>query len=196
MPVNSHVSSDLGYDHASTPMQSRSPNISNLTRGPSFHMHKKHPRISFQDYSSYLTPYLETVELDNDKAFPLTGTGKSSVQSFSKEFFYKLLGSLKFFAPSYTHVPHSILKKSKSLLHKYQHVSHLPDSPLSTIKGFSNKIPPGDSPLVYHVPYRKSPAELAAIKTEIERMIKLKLLALAILCGGGGGSLYFGAQAS
>ena len=59
------------------------------------------------------------------------------------------------------------------MLHKYQHVFHLPDSPLSTIQGFFHNIPTGDSPPVYRLPYRKSPAELAASNTEIERMLKL-----------------------
>ena len=73
-------------------------------------------------------------------------------------------------------MPRRILSEFKSLLHKYQHVFHLPNSPLSTIKGFSHNIPTGDSPPVYRLPYRKSPAELAAIKIEIERMLQLNVI--------------------
>ena len=60
----------------------------------------------------------------------------------------------------------------KSLLHDFQHVFHLPDSPLSTIKGVYHHIPTGDSPPVSHLPYCKNPVELSAIKAEIARILK------------------------
>ncbi len=52
----------------------------------------------------------------------------------------------------------------------------LPNSPLSTIKCFYHNINTGDSSPVYRLPYRKSPAELSAIKEELERMIKLNII--------------------
>ena len=73
-------------------------------------------------------------------------------------------------------MPRSIITQFKSLLHDFQHVFHLPDSPLSTIKGVYHHIPTGDSPPVYRLPYRKSPAELSAIKAEIARMLKLNIV--------------------
>ena len=41
------------------------------------------------------------------------------------------------------HVPSPILAQFKELLHKYPHVFHLPNSPLSTIKGFYHNIDMG-----------------------------------------------------
>eukprot|EP00112_Aurelia_sp_Birch-Aquarium-sp1_P006609 Seg1725.9 transcript_id=Seg1725.9/GoldUCD/mRNA.D3Y31 product="Retrovirus-related Pol polyprotein from transposon 297" protein_id=Seg1725.9/GoldUCD/D3Y31 len=68
------------------------------------------------------------------------------------------------------------MEKFKGLFHKYPHAFYLPNSPLSEIKGFYHDIHTGDSPPVYRLPYRKSPAELTAIKEELERMIRLKII--------------------
>ena len=52
----------------------------------------------------------------------------------------------------------------------------MPTSPLYPIKGFYHDIDTGDSPPVYKLPYRKSPAELQAIKNELERMLRLRII--------------------
>ena len=44
------------------------------------------------------------------------------------------------------------------------------------MKGFTHNINTGDSPPVYRLPYRKSPAEQSAIKTELERMLELDII--------------------
>ena len=177
MSVNSQASPDPVLEHVSNHVQTVSPSRFNCSRAPKIsHAQESQGVESSGLDSSILAPYLETAEFDNDKAFPFTGTGKKSVQPFSEEFFCKLLDALDLDAPSYSHVPRSILQQFKSLLHKYQHVFHLPDSPFSTIQGFFHNIPTGDSPPVYRLPYRKSPEELAAIKTEIERMLKLQIV--------------------
>ena len=54
-------------------------------------------------------------------------------------------------------------------------LSICPHSPLYAIKGFSHSIDTGDSP-VYRLPYRKSPAELQAIKQELKRMLRLRII--------------------
>eukprot|EP00795_Rhopilema_esculentum_P001065 gene1065-15396_t len=105
--------------------------------------------------SSFLSPYLECTERHQANSF--SPIGKSNIQPHSEEYFGKLLHALELDAPSYAHVPRSILTQFKSLLHDFQHVFHLPDSPLSTIKGVYHHIPTGDSPPVYRLPYRKSP---------------------------------------
>ena len=148
----------------------------NCTRATS-HSNTDKPLVQSSELdSSILAPYLESTALDSDETFPYTSTADKSLHPFSSEFFQKLLDALGLDAPWYAHVPSNVLCQFKSLLYRYQHVFHLPDSPLSTIKGFSHSIPTGDSPPVYRLPNRKSPAELAAIKTEIERMLKLKVI--------------------
>ena len=47
---------------------------------------------------------------------------------------------------------------------------------LGTIKGFHHNIDTGNSPPVYRLPYRKSPAELAAIQAELQKMLKSHII--------------------
>ena len=47
---------------------------------------------------------------------------------------------------------------------------------LDLIKGFDHRIPTGDAPPVYHLPYRKSPAELKAIEDELQRMLAMNII--------------------
>ena len=47
---------------------------------------------------------------------------------------------------------------------------------LSPIKGFDHRILTGDAPPVYRLPYRKSPAELKAIKDELQRMLAMNII--------------------
>ena len=63
-----------------------------------------------------------------------------------------------------------------SLIRKFPQVFYLPSVQLSTIKGFQHNIETGEANPVYRLPYRKSPSELAAIKTELERMIKMEII--------------------
>ena len=64
----------------------------------------------------------------------------------------------------------------KQLVAKYPQLFNLPNSPLSTVQGFQHNIHTGESPPVYRLPYRKSPAELKAIKAELERMLHLRII--------------------
>ena len=68
------------------------------------------------------------------------------------------------------------MKQFKELIRKYPHAFYLPGSELSTITGFHHNIPTGDSPPIYHLPYWKSPSELAAIKDELQKMLKLHII--------------------
>ena len=124
--------------------------------------------------SSSLSEFLETSTKEHEHTFP--PTEKVTVEQNSFEFYEQLIQALELDTPSYAHVPSAIIDKFKALLGKYPHVFHLPNSPLSTIKGFYHNINTGESPPVYRLPYRKSPAELAAIKEELERMVKLKII--------------------
>ena len=124
--------------------------------------------------SSLLSEFLENTTVEHEHAFPPTGS--VTLQPDSLEFTEALFKALELDTPSYAHVPSPILAQFKQLLSKYPHIFHLPNSPLSTIKGFYHNIDTGQAPPVYRLPYRKSPAELAAIKEELERMVKLKII--------------------
>ena len=69
-----------------------------------------------------------------------------------------------------------LLSNLKEILRKYPEAFHLPGTPLGTIKGFYHNINTRDSPPVYQLPYRKSPAELSAIKNELQRMLSLNII--------------------
>ena len=124
--------------------------------------------------SSILSPYIKCTKRHQANSF--SPIGNSNIQPHLEEYFGKILHALELDTPSYAHVPRSILTQFKSLLHDFQHVFHLPDSPLSIIKGVYHHIPTGDSPPVYRLPYRKDPAELSAIKAEIACMLKLNIV--------------------
>ena len=55
----------------------------------------------------------------------------------------------------------------------------LPGAPLGTIHRFEYGIPTGDATPIHHLPYRKSPSELQAIKEEIQRMLQLSKIKLS-----------------
>ena len=124
--------------------------------------------------SSLLSEFLENTTVEHEHAFPPTGS--VTLQPDSLEYKEALFKALELDTPSYAHVPSPILAQFKQLLSKYPHIFHLPNSPLSTIKGFYHNIDTGQAPPVYRLPYRKSPAELAPIKEELERMVKLKII--------------------
>ena len=124
--------------------------------------------------SSLLSEFFENNTVEHEHALPPTDT--VTLKPDSLQFQDALFKALELDTPSYAHVPSPILAQFKELLRKYPHVFHLPNSPPSTIKGFYHNIDTGQAPPVYRLPYRKSPAELAAIKEELERMVKLKII--------------------
>ena len=63
------------------------------------------------------------------------------------------------------------MQQFKVLLRKYPEAFYLPGSQSGTIKEFYHNIDTAQSPLVYRIPYRKSPAELCAIKNELQKML-------------------------
>ena len=76
----------------------------------------------------------------------------------------------------YSHVRPDILEKFKNLIRKYPTAFWLPDTLLTVIPGHEHRILTCDAAPSYQLPYRKSPSELSAIKTELERMLKLKII--------------------
>ena len=120
--------------------------------------------------SSILSPFLPEPDLDIP---PVENVG---LDPHSEEYFQKLVTALDLETENYAHVDPGIMQQFKDLIRKYSHAFYLPGSELSTITGFHHNIPTGDSPPVYHLPYRKSPSELAAIKDELQKMLKLHII--------------------
>ena len=81
--------------------------------------------------------------------------------------------------PEYCAVDADIMKGFKELICQYPTAFLLPGNPLKAVKGFEHRIDTADAPPIYRHPYKKSPEELRAIKTEIERMLKLKIIQLS-----------------
>ena len=77
---------------------------------------------------------------------------------------------------AYSTIDEDIVKRFKELICQYPTAFSLRGSPLGAVKGFEHRIDTMDAPAIYTHPYKKSPAELRAIKTEIERMLKLKII--------------------
>ena len=95
----------------------------------------------------------------------------------SEEYFQScLLHALDLDTDIYGHVDPVIVKQFKELIRKYSHAFHLPGSQLGTIKGYHHHIATGDSSPVYRLPYKKSPSEFAAIKDELQKMLKLHII--------------------
>ena len=119
--------------------------------------------------SSILSPFLPEPESDHPHAFPPTDSG--GLDPHSDEYFNKLVHALELDSRTYSHVDPVTMQQFKVLLHKYPEAFYLPGSQLGTINGFYHNIDTGQSPPVYRLPYRKSPAELCAIKNELQKML-------------------------
>ena len=119
--------------------------------------------------SSILSPFLPEPESDHPHAFPPTDSG--GLDPHSDEYFNKLVHALEQDSPTYSHVDPVTMHQFKVLLRKYPEAFYLPGSQLGTINGFYHNIDTGQSPPVYRLPYRKSPAELCAIKNELQKML-------------------------
>ena len=96
--------------------------------------------------SSCLSRYAEQPDCETECLFPPTNS--ANLQPHSEALHAELLKALDLDPPHYAHVPKAILCKFKGLLKQYPSVFYLPNSPLSTIKGFYHNIQTGDSPPV------------------------------------------------
>ena len=123
---------------------------------------------------SILSPFLPEPDLDPPHIFP--PVENVGLDPHSEEYFQKLVTALDLETENYAHVDPGIMKQFKELICKNSHAFYLPGSELSTMTGFHHNIPAGDSPPVYHLPYWKSPSELAAIKDELQKMLKLHII--------------------
>ena len=106
--------------------------------------------------------------------FPPTETPVFSPNS--PKYLEKVYEALGINTDTYAHLDPALKDKFKELIRKYSSVFWLPGAPLGTIHGFEHNIPTGDATPIHHLPYRKSPSELQAIKEEIQRMLQLSII--------------------
>ena len=106
--------------------------------------------------------------------FPPTETPVFSPNS--PEYLEKVYEALGINTDTYAHLDPALKDKFEELIRKYSSVFWLPGAPLGTIHGFGHNIPTGDATPIHHLPYRKSPSELQAIKEEIQRMLQLSII--------------------
>ena len=125
--------------------------------------------------SSYLSPFLPESDFDPPHVYPPPPADIVDLDPHSEEYFWKLVAALDLDTDSYAHVDPTTLWRFKELIRKYPSAFYWPGTSLNTIKGFHHNIHTGDSPLVYRLPYRKSPRELAAIKDELWKILKLHI---------------------
>ena len=126
--------------------------------------------------SSILTPYREYHENDINSDDELPPTHKVVFDPNSPEFHNKIFEALGLDTEKYGHVNPDILAKFKDIIRKYLAAFWLPGVNLEVIKGAEHQILTGDASRSYTLPYRKSPSELSAIKSEIERMLKMNTI--------------------
>ena len=75
----------------------------------------------------------------------------------------------------YSAVDADIVKQFNELIFQYPIAFFLPENPLRAVGRFEHRMDREDAPPICSHPYKKSPAEVRAIKTEIERMPKLQI---------------------
>ena len=126
--------------------------------------------------SSYLSPFVlySFGNAGNSLEFPPTETPVFSPNS--PEYIEKVYKALGINTDTYKHLDLALKDKSKELIRKYSSVFWLPGAPLVMIHGYEHNIPTGDATPIHHLPYRKSPSELQAIKEEIQRMLQLSII--------------------
>ena len=124
--------------------------------------------------SSILSPFREKISEFHEQEFVPSAT--LPLDPRSEEYYQTLLKALALVSPKYAHVDAEILQTFKQLIRKYSTAFLLPSSPLGQIQGFEHHIDTEDALPVYKHPYRKSPAELIAIKNELQRMLKMKII--------------------
>ena len=93
----------------------------------------------------------------------------------SPEFHNKMFEAFGLDTEKYRHVNPDILAKSKDSIRKYSAAFWLPRVSLEVIKGAEHQILTGDANPSCTLPYRRSPSELSAIKSEIERILEINI---------------------
>ena len=123
---------------------------------------------------SLLSPFLDDYDTDHPHALP--STDPVYLDPYTEEHYETLVNTLDLDSPTYSNISENVISNFRNLLRRYPEAFHIPGSPLGTIKGFYHNIDTGESPPVYKLPYRKSPAELLPIKAELQRMLELNII--------------------
>ena len=127
--------------------------------------------------SSILSPFLMEAENNlSDANRDLSPTDPVTLDPYSEKHFQELVKALGLDTDDYAHVTPDTVDKFKQLLRRYPTAFYLPGSQLSMIKGFQHNITTNNDTPIYKLPYRKSPSELAAVKEELHRMLKLHII--------------------
>ena len=164
----------LDFIHNSTEQQQ-----SNSSVYACSHTSKLSPDQEFRNAgldSKILSPYSEYHENETVTALELPSVSSPNFDPNSTAFHKQIFNALGLDTSIYSHVRRDILGKFKNLIRKYPTAFWLLDMPLTVIPGHEHRILTGDAAPSYQLPYRKSPSELSVIKSELERMLKLKII--------------------
>ena len=124
--------------------------------------------------SSTLSPFSEKNSEFHEHEFVPSAT--LPLDPSAEEYHQTLLKALALDSPKYAHVNAEILQTFKQLIRKYPTAFLLLGSLLGQIQGVEHHIDTEDALPVYKHPYRKSLEELLAIKNELQRMLKMKII--------------------
>ena len=122
--------------------------------------------------SSMLSPFCEDLPEFDSQGPEFPPVEELNCDPYSSAYTDAVFQALDLDGPEYSTVDPDIMKRFKELICQYPTVFLLPGNPLRAVQGFKHRIDTGDAPPVYSHPYKKSPAELRAIKTEIEKIIQ------------------------
>ena len=126
--------------------------------------------------SSILSPFCDALPEFDCQGPEFPPVEEPTCDPYSPAYTDAVFQALDLDGPEYSTVDADIMKGFKELICQYPTAFLLPGSPLTAVKGFEHRIDTADAPPIYSHPYKKSPEELRAIKTEIERMLKLKII--------------------
>ena len=126
--------------------------------------------------SSILSPFCDALPEFDCQGPEFPPAEELTCDPYSSAYSDAIFHALDLDGPEYFNVDEDIMKRFKELIRQYPTAFVLPGSPLGAVKGFEHRIDTADAPPIYRHPYKKSPEELRAIKTEIERMLKLKII--------------------
>ncbi|KAL9964122.1 hypothetical protein ACROYT_G027706 [Oculina patagonica] len=126
--------------------------------------------------SSILSPFCDALPEFDCQGPKFPPAEELTCGPYSSAYSDALFHALDLDGLEYSDVDEDIMKRFKDLIGQYPTAFVLPGSPRRAVKEFEHRIDTADAPPIYRHPYKKSPEELRAIKTEIERMLKLKII--------------------
>ena len=126
--------------------------------------------------SSILSPFCDALPEFDSQGPEFPPVEEPTCDPYSPAYSDAVFKALDLHGPDYSTVDADIMKRFKELICQYPTAFLLPGSPLRAVKRFEHRIDTADAPPIYSHPYKKSQEELRAIKTEIKRMLKLKII--------------------